>query len=236
MNIAPSIPGLLCTLLLSSLALPAAWADFVSTGANGALIVLDNTSLDPGRFDFTDVFIDTNAALSFNPSPGTLNIFLLAQGSVTINGGLYAPGANLYVSTPALLTINGPIRSGNVYLSAGSIYSSESGSVYGSGSITLAGGIDATGTVGSIPGACSRGAATVLIGGPGAQVPSGSCAIITAGGSLPVSGGSVSITPTPLPGSAVLFLAGLPLLALFLRRPAPLHGNGSDKGLAYQSA
>ncbi len=216
-------------MLSSSLTLPAARADFVSTGANGALIILDNTSLDAGRYDFTDVFIDTNAMLSFNPSPGTLDIFLLAQGSVTINGGLYAPGANLYISTPALLTINGPVRTGNVYLSAGSIYSSGSGSI--------AGGVDVTGTVGSLPGACGMGVAgTVSIGGADGQAPSGSCAIITAGGSMPVSGGSVSLTPTPLPGSAVLFLAGLPLLALFLHTPAPAHGSGSGKGLAYQSA
>lgn len=248
---APFVPGrpivdgktgvlrLAYVVLLSVLAPAPASAAFVSTGADGPLLVLNDTSLNASRYDFTDMFIGTGATLSFNPSQGSIDLYLLATGNVVINGNIYAPGFNLYISTPGALTVNGSLRSRDMNLTAASISSSASGRIDGSGTVTLTTNIDPTGTAGSPSGSCGANPGSILLPGTGTPGSTDGCALVignSGAGLIIVSGGSVSIAPIPLPGSALLFLVALPFLAAFHRKTNLLHGTSSNPLRAYQSA
>lgn len=74
-------------------------ASFVSgsTGADGALVVSQSTSMqvpESGVFNFTTVTINTGVTLTFKPNAQNTPVTILATGNVTINGTISLNGAN----------------------------------------------------------------------------------------------------------------------------------------------
>src|SRR5207249_4640078 len=74
-------------------AAPTALAQFSSgsTGADGALVVTNNLTLDlptNGVFNFTTINIASGAALKFNRNVLNTPVYLLATGDVVVNGSI----------------------------------------------------------------------------------------------------------------------------------------------------
>src|SRR5881396_1143744 len=68
-----------------------------STGADGALNVTSNTTLDlppDGIFNFTTITVDSGATLRFNRNPLNTPVYLLAKGDVVIDGTIDVSGGN----------------------------------------------------------------------------------------------------------------------------------------------
>ncbi len=66
-----------------------------SDGSDGALAVTGNRVLDlpdDGRFNFTTVTIEEGATLSFNPNPKNTPVYVLASGSIIVNGTVHVNG------------------------------------------------------------------------------------------------------------------------------------------------
>ncbi|MBI3560650.1 MAG: PEP-CTERM sorting domain-containing protein [Gammaproteobacteria bacterium] len=151
-------------------------------------------------FNFTTLNTATGSLLDFGAPGAATTIYLLATSDIQINGSINAGPASLVISTPGSITLNGSLPGSNLTLWANSVILGQSTSF---GGLALQSAVTLTG-----------GTSPITVN----QNPDQSVSIINNNFAITNPGGIITIAPTPLPTTALLFIAGLGVIGLFYRR------------------
>jgi hypothetical protein len=209
----------------------------VSTGADGSLLVTSNLTLSlmpDAVFDFTTLNISAGSLLDFGTTDAATTIYLLATSDIVIDGSLNAGAASLVISTPGSITLNNNLpNSSNITLFGNSLILGQSATLGGnsvqatitrnpSGSVSITNGTNVS--IVNLDQPITNIGGNISITGPGAivignlnTVPS---AVTISDFNIPVSYPIVTLVPTPLPATALLFMTGFGLMSLFYRKRA----------------
>ena len=219
--------GFLCFFLLFMLPAPA--MAYLSDGSDGLFNPVNSMLLDipeDGVFNFTSIFIDSEATVTFRPIATNAPIYLLATEDIIINGTIdvsdffNGDGGHLVFSTPGVFQLGGAIlangnpnggHAGTITIESATMVSLEDGSY-----ISVVGDTDVSPVTGPNSG-------SVTLVGSGGDITIGSTfegptfdGVLDGG--FAIGSGEIKLNSVPVPSTIFLLASGMTGLAGLRRR------------------